>query len=222
MYYLVYKGVILLKYLTRDELRNLTATQLLLYVNKYLANGGSMNQFEKYHHGTTKKYIKNKLNELNVGYNQDTNQYESVLESVSIKNEETNTVEYIEMLSNEQNQAISNDNSHEVVNLLSDIKKLLEVNNSRLGSIADEVVEIKINTEAQIALQPTVIEEAGTTRTSIDNIKPLRTDEDLVTRNVKVYPTIMKRLKRLVDDTDYQQQQVLSALLDEVLTKYGY
>lgn len=218
--------MILLKYLARDELRNLSATQLLLYVNKYLSNGGSMNQFEKYHHGTTKKYIKTKLSELDVYYNQDTQQYESVLESVTIKNKETNTdnsiAEDIDMLSDEQNQATSNDNSYEVVNLLSDIKKLLEVNNSRLGSIADEVVEIKVNTEAQIALQPLQVDEVAPIKSSVNDIKPLRTDEDLITRNVKIYPTIMKRLKRLVDDSDYQQQQVLSALLDEILSKYGY
>ena len=48
-----------LKYLTRDELRALTNDELLTYVNTYLANGNSMNNFEKHHH-TTKKYIKSR------------------------------------------------------------------------------------------------------------------------------------------------------------------
>lgn len=207
-----------LKYLNRDEIRQLDATELLLYVNRYLNNGGTMNQFEKKHH-VTKKYIKNKLNELNVGYNQATKQYESVLDSVVIENEELNTnidtIEVVDMLSDEQNQAISNDNSHEVVNLLSDIKTLLEINNLRLDTIADDITTIARRDNESISNQVNV-------KATIDDIKPLRTDEDLITRNVKIYPTIMKRLKRLVDDSDYQQQQVLSALLDEILTKYGY
>ena len=207
-----------LKYLNRDEIRQLDATKLLLYVNRYLNNGGTMNQFEKKHH-VTKKYIKNKLNELNVGYNQATKQYENVLDSVVIENEELNTnidtIEVIDMLSDEQNQAISNDNSHEVVNLLSDIKTLLEINNLRLDTIADDITTIARRDNESISNQVNV-------KATIDDIKPLRTDEDLITRNVKIYPTIMKRLKRLVDDSDYQQQQVLSALLDEILTKYGY
>ena len=207
-----------LKYLNRDEIRQLDATKLLLYVNRYLNNGGTMNQFEKKHH-VTKKYIKNKLNELNVGYNQATKQYENVLDSVVIENEELNTnidtIEVIDMLSDEQNQAISNDNSHEVVNLLSDIKTLLEINNLRLDTIADDITTIARHDNELISNQVNV-------KATIDDIKPLRTDEDLITRNVKIYPTIMKRLKRLVDDSDYQQQQVLSALLDEILTKYGY
>ena len=207
-----------LKYLNRDEIRQLDATKLLLYVNRYLNNGGTMNQFEKKHH-VTKKYIKNKLNDLNVSYNQATKQYESVLDSVVIENEELNTnidtIEVIDMLSDEQNQAISNDNSHEVVNLLSDIKTLLEINNLRLDTIADDITTIARHDNELISNQVNV-------KATIDDIKPLRTDEDLITRNVKIYPTIMKRLKRLVDDSDYQQQQVLSALLDEILTKYGY
>lgn len=207
-----------LKYLNRDEIRQLDATKLLLYVNRYLNNGGTMNQFEKKHH-VTKKYIKNKLNELNVSYNQATKQYENVLDSVVIENEELNTnidtIEVIDMLSYEQNQAISNDNSHEVVNLLSDIKTLLEINNLRLDTIADDITTIARRDNESISNQVNV-------KATIDDIKPLRTDEDLITRNVKIYPTIMKRLKRLVDDSDYQQQQVLSALLDEILTKYGY
>lgn len=210
-----------MRYLSRDEIRQLSATKLLVYVNEYLVNGGTMNQFEKKHH-TTKKYIKNKLDELNVRYNQATKQYEPII----VANEETNTntidMEVLYMPQNAQNPATSNVNSLDVVSLLSDIKTLLESQNSRLDDISDEVVQIKVNTEAQIALQPTVIEEAGTTRTSIDSIKPIKTGEDLITRNVKLYPSIIKRLKRLVDDTDYQQQQVLSALLDEVLRKYGY
>lgn len=210
-----------LKYLNRDEIRQLDATKLLLYVNRYLNNGGTMNQFEKKHH-VTKKYIKNKLNELNVGYNQATKQYESLLDLVVIENEElnTNTIEKddIELLSDEQNQATSNDNSHEVVNLLSDIKALLEVNNLRLGTISEDLTTIAHHDNALISVSANQFNKTAI----IDNIRPLRTDEDLITRNVKIYPTIMKRLKRLVDDSDYQQQQVLSALLDEVLTKYGY
>lgn len=210
-----------MRYLSRDEIRQLSATELLVYVNEYLANGGTMNQFEKKHH-TTKKYIKTKLDELNVRYNQATKQYEPIIVSEQETNINKTNMEVVDMPHNAQKQATNNVNSLEVVSLLADIKTLLESQNSRLGDISDEVVQIKVNTEAQIALQPTVIEEAGTTRTSIDNIKPLKTGEDLITRNVKLYPSIIKRLKRLVDDTDYQQQQVLSALLDEILTKYGY
>lgn len=210
-----------MRYLSRDELRQLSATELLVYVNEYLSNGGTMNQFEKKHH-TTKKYIKTKLDELNVRYNQATKQYEPIIVAEQQINTNNTNMEVVDMIQNAQKQATNNVNSLEIVSLLADIKTLLESQNSRLGDISDEVVQIKVNTEAQIALQPMVIEEAGTTRISIDNIKPLKTGEDLITRNVKLYPSIIKRLKRLVDDTDYQQQQVLSALLDEVLTKYGY
>ena len=210
-----------MRYLSRDEIRQLSATELLVYVNEYLVNGGTMNQFEKKHH-TTKKYIKNKLDGLNVRYNQATKQYEPIIVAEQQIDIDNNNLEVADMPQNAHNPNTSNVNSLEVVSLLADIKTLLESQNSRLGDISDEVVQIKVNTEAQIALQQTVIEEAGATRTSIDNIKPLKTGEDLITRNVKLYPSIIKRLKRLVDDTDYQQQQVLSALLDEVLTKYGY
>lgn len=210
-----------MRYLSRDEIRQISATELLLYVNEYLVNGGTMNQFEKKHH-TTKKYIKNKLDGLNVRYNQATKQYEPIIVAEQQIDIDNNNLEVADMPQNAHNPTTSNVNSLEVVSLLADIKTLLESQNSRLDDISDEVVQIKVNTEAQIALQQTVIEEAGATRTSIDNIKPLKTGEDLITRNVKLYPSIIKRLKRLVDDTDYQQQQVLSALLDEVLTKYGY
>ena len=210
-----------MRYLSRDEIRQLSATELLVYVNEYLVNGGTMNQFEKKHH-TTKKYIKNKLDGLNVRYNQATKQYEPIIVAEQQIDIDNNNLEVADMPQNAHNPTTSNVNSLEVVSLLADIKTLLESQNSRLDDISDEVVQIKVNTEAQIALQQTVIEEAGATRTSIDNIKPLKTGEDLITRNVKLYPSIIKRLKRLVDDTDYQQQQVLSALLDEILTKYGY
>lgn len=205
-----------MKYLTRDELRALTNDELLKYVNEYLANGGSMNSFEKYHH-TTKKYIKTRLNELNVVYNPTTKQYEPI----AVEKTNINTIEVVEMAQNEQNQATSNDTSLEVVSLLSDIKALLESQNSRLGSISDEVVEIKINTEANIALQPMVNNEIEPTK-SVDDIKPLKSDETLIIRNFKVYPSVANRLKKLTGDTDYQVQQVFNALLDEVLTKYGY
>lgn len=210
-----------MKYLSRDEIRQLSATELLVYVNEYLVNGGTMNQFEKKHH-TTKKYIKTKLDELNVRYNQATKQYEPIIVAEQQINIDNNNLEVADMPQNAHNPATSDVNSLEVVSLLADIKTLLESQNSRLGDISDEVVQIKVNTEAKIDLQPVAIEEAGTSKISIDNIKPLKTGEDLITRNVKLYPSIIKRLKRLVEDTDYQQQQVLSTLLDEVLTKYGY
>lgn len=210
-----------MRYLSRDEIRQLSATELLVYVNKYLVNGGTMNQFEK-KHNTTKKYVKTKLDELNVRYNQATKQYEQITVAEQQIDTNNTNMEVVDMTQSDQNQATSNDNSLEVVNLLSDIKMLLESQNSRLGNISDEVVQIKVNTEAQIALQQMQINETETTRVSVDTIKPIKTGEDLITRNVKLYPSIIKRLKRLVDDTDYQQQQVLSALLDEVLTKYGY
>lgn len=210
-----------MRYLSRDEIRQLSATELLVYVNEYLVNGGTMNQFEKKHH-TTKKYIKTKLDELNVRYNQATKQYEPITVSEEETNINQTNMEVVDMPQNAHNTAINNDNSLEVVSLLADIKTLLESQNSRLGDISDEVVQIKVNTEAQIALQPMQTNETETTRVSVDTIKPIKTGEDLITRNVKLYPSIIKRLKRLVDDTDYQQQQVLSALLDEILTKYGY
>lgn len=210
-----------MKYLSRDEIRQLSATELLVYVNEYLVNGGTMNQFEKKHH-TTKKYIKTKLDELNVRYNQATKQYEPIIVAEQQINIDNNNLEVADMPQNAHNPATSDVNSLEVVSLLADIKTLLESQNSRLGDISDEVVQIKVNTEAKIDLQPVAIEEAGTSKISIDNIKPLKTGEDLITRNVKLYPSIIKRLKRLVEDTDYQQQQVLSTLLDEVLSKYGY
>lgn len=210
-----------MRYLSRDEIRQLSATELLVYVNEYLVNGGTMNQFEK-KHNTTKKYVKTKLDELNVRYNQATKQYESITVAEQQIDTNNTNMEVVDVTQNAQNQATINDNSLEVVSLLADIKTLLESQNSRLGDISDEVVQIKVNTEAQIALQPMVTAETETTRVSVDTIKPIKTGEDLITRNVKLYPSIIKRLKRLVDDTDYQQQQVLSALLDEVLTKYGY
>lgn len=188
-----------MKYLTRDELRALTNEDLLLYINNYLADGKSMNSFEKYHH-TTKKYIKTRLNELNVVYNQTTKQYEPITV------EETNSSEVSSMEQTELHL------QEEVLLQIRDILKSMDSN----------VHEIRKNME-QVDLQPkqttTIVDSKSK---SVDDIKPLKSDETLIIRNFKVYPSVANRLKKLTVDTDYQVQQVFNALLDEVLTKYGY
>ncbi len=186
-----------MKYLTRDELRTLTNDELLRYINTYLANGGTMNSFEKYHH-TTKKYIKSRLNELNVVYNQTTKQYEPIaVEETNIS--EVSSVEQLDL-------------QEEVLLQIRDILKSMNSN----------VHEIRKNME-QVDLQykqATTIVDSKTK--SVDDIKPLKSSEELVVRNFKVYPSIANRLKKLTVDTDYQVQQVFNALLDEILTNYGY
>lgn len=186
-----------MKYLTRDELRALTNDELLKYINNYLADGKSMNSFEKYHH-TTKKYIKSRLNELNVVYNQTTKQYEPI----AVKETNINEVSVMEQL----------DLQEEVLLQIRDILKSMDSN----------VQDIRKNME-QVDLQPkqttTIVDSKSK---SVDDIKPLKSDETLIIRNFKVYPSVANRLKKLTVDTDYQIQQVFNALLDEILTKYGF
>lgn len=186
-----------MKYLTRDELRALTNDELLKYINSYLANGGTMNSFEKYHH-TTKKYIKTRLNELNVVYNQTTKKYEPIAV------EETN---YNEVLTMEQKLLQEE--------ILLDIKNILLSMNSSVEVIRNNMEQVDLHPK-----QDTTIVDSKPI--SVDDIRPVKSDETMIIRNFKVYPSIANRLKKLTVDTDYQVQQVFNALLDEVLTKYGY
>ena len=186
-----------MKYLTRDELRALTNDELLTYVNTYLANGNSMNSFEKNHH-TTKKYIKSRLNELNVLYKQTTKQYEPIAV------EETN---YNEVSSMEQEQ-LQND-------VLLQIRDILKSMDSNVHTIRKNIEQVDLQPK-----QDTAIKVSKTK--SVDDIKPIKTSEELVIRNFKVYPSVANRLKKLTSDSDYRIQQTFNALLDEILTEYGY
>ena len=49
-----------------------------------------------------------------------------------------------------------------------------------------------------------------------------KTDEDLIIRNMKIYPSIANRIRRLTASSDYQQQQIVNTLLNEILDQYGY
>ena len=131
---------------------------------------------------------------LHVKHNSTTNQYE------------------IQPLSNDSNtlnskQIIEKDN-HLILNEMKDL----------LNSINQNLINITKNTSHQKEENKNILYLNDTTK----KINLYKTNEELITRNFRIYPSIFKRLKRITEDSPFQQQQIFNALLDEILNNYNY
>ena len=179
--------------MTREEILKLNPNELLDFVNDYLIKGHSMKDFYL-ETGITRKTIKNHLRVLHVKHNRTTNQYE------------------IQPLSNDSNtlnskQIIEKDN-HLILNEMKDL----------LNSINQNLINITKNTSHQKEENKNILYLNDTTK----KINLYKTNEELITRNFRIYPSIFKRLKRITEDSPFQQQQIFNALLDEILNNYNY
>jgi hypothetical protein len=193
-----------MKYKTRSEIDTMTDTELLQYVNEYLKNG-SLNKFEEYHNGSPKGYIKSRLKKYGYCYNSDIKKF--ILDTT------TDTITEVLPTVATEDHPVSNENQ-----VFHDIRNILEIMSLHMTSLCDDVAIIKDHVELSPVAGITTTEAA----TNIDDLKPLKLDEDYVNRNLKVYPSIMKRMKKLTKDTQMQQQQVVSLLLDRALKDLGY
>lgn len=207
-----------MQYMSRQKLDSLTDHELLAYVNIYLRNH-SLNKFEDYHKGSPKGYIKHRLKRINAHYYSDDKQF-YVDTTTDTEQLPTDIITEVLPKVSEQYQPATTENQ-----VFHDIKNILEVMSLHMTSLCDDVAIIKDNIE----VLPEVSPEAGETRsatvnqvTSIDDLRPLKTDEDYITRAMKIYPSHMKRIKKLTKDSQLQQQQIVAILLDKALKDLGY
>ena len=87
-----------------------------------------------------------------------------------------------------------------------------------LNSINQNLINITKNTSHQKEENKNILYLNDTTK----KINLYKTNEELITRNFRIYPSIFKRLKRITEDSPFQQQQIFNALLDEILNNYNY
>lgn len=185
-----------MRYKTRSELEAITDTQeLLSYINECLQTT-SFNKFLK-DSNIPKGYIKNRLE----GYS-----YNNIAKQF--------------IANTEQLQPDTTTNTDDI-QVFHDIKNILEVMSLHMTSLCDDVSIIKGNMD-QVESVPAAVNVKGNASRSIYDIRPLKTSEDYVIRNMKTHKSILKRLKALSLETGYNQQVVLSYLLDQVLSDYGY
>ena len=72
-------------------------------------------------------------------------------------------------------------------------------------------------------LEPTeqVTVDSNTVK-NIDDIRPLKTNEQLVIRNFKTHQSTLDRIQKLKVDTGLPMQVVFNYLINEILESYGY
>lgn len=188
---------------SKTQIDNMENTELLEYMNQYL-NGGSFKQFLRDHPDVKKGTITTRLKNINYVYNPDIKQF--------VFNTITNTD--TEVLPTEVTEQYPTTTEN---NVFYDIKNILEVMSLHLTGLCDDVSVIKDHVELPPAAGTTTTEA-----TNIDDLKPLKLDEDYITRAMKIYPSHMKRIKKLTKDSQLQQQQIVAILLDKALKSLGY
>ena len=200
--------------MSRQKLDSLTDYELMAYVNIYLRTH-SLNKFEQYHNGSPKGYIKHRLKRINAHYDSIDKQF-YIEPTTTTNDKEVQPMEHTEQL--QQDTTTTNND------VLLQIRDLLVSMDSNLGAINNRLEPME---QPQQPKQPQPMPQQTTYTASeiksIDTIRPMKNvNEDLVIRNFKTYPSILNRLKRLTNDTGLQTQQVVSYILDEVLSSYGY
>ena len=202
-----------MQYKTKSELDTMDSIAILNYVNGCLENT-SFNQFLK-HSGLAKGYIKHKLKGYE--YSNIAKQFIATTTTDTDTLPTNTTIEEVQPM--EHTEQLQQDTTTTNDDVLLQIRDLLVSMDSSLGAINGKLEPME---QPSPALSPATLKVDSNNTNSIDNIKPIKSDETLIIRNFKVYPSLANRLKKLTTDTDYQVQQVFNALLDEVLSKYGY